>query len=171
MLELFILANLMIGPCHGYEIKKALKGINVNNNTLYPLLRNLQTNGYVTMEVMPQENKPSRKVYSITESGKDRLIELVTDFGEAKAINNDEFYVRVAFFQFMPIEGIKTVLETRERALDNYYYSAKIMNFLDSFPDETRDIDRLHTFLDQQVKGEKRFVQSLREKYGIESRR
>ncbi len=167
MLELIILANLMLAPCHGYEIKKVLKGMNVNNNTLYPLLRNLQANGYVTMEVQLQENKPSRKVYSITDAGKDHLFDIINDFDEVKAASNDEFYIRVAFLQFMPVESVEKILDARIKAIDNYTNKERIINFLDRFPDQSYDLLYLHNYVNSLNVSEKAFVKSLRQKYGI----
>ncbi len=170
MLELIILANLMLSSCHGYEIKKVLKGMNVNNNTLYPLLRSLQEKGYVTMELQIQENKPSRKVYTITEEGKNHLFDIINDFDEAKASSNDEFYLRVAFFQFIPTENIEKILDTRENALDNFTNKERIMSFLGKFPDQSLDLLYLHNFVSAQMFSEKQFVESLRQKYGIKKR-
>ena len=167
MLELFILANLMLGPCYGYEIKKTLKGMSVNNNTLYPWLRSLESHGYVTMEQQIQDGKPPRKVYSITESGKQHLFELINDFDVIKASSNDEFYIRVAFFQFLPVESVAAILDAREAALGSYSNKGRVSAFLDNFPDKSYDLLYLHNFANSQINGEKKFVKSLREKYGI----
>ena len=168
MFELFILANLMLSPCYGYEIKKVLKGANINNNTLYPLLRALQEKGYVEMEIQIQESRPARKVYSITESGKERLFELINDFDEVKASSYDEFYIRVAFFQFLPVESIKNILDIREKALSGHSNTGRIVDFLDHFPDKSYDLLYLHNYVKSQNLQEKKFVDSLRKKYGIE---
>lgn len=170
MLELFILANLMLGPCYGYEIKKVLKGMSVNNNTLYPLLRSLESQGFVTMEQHLQDGKPPRKVYSITESGKQHLFDLINDFDVAKAASNDEFYIRVAFFQFLPAENVAAILDTREEALGSYSNKNRISSFLDRFPDKSYDLLYLHNFANSQINGERQFVQSLRQKYGLDKK-
>lgn len=167
MLELFILANLMLGSCHGYEIKKVLSGVKVNNNTIYPLLKKMQDNGYVTMDILVQDGKPSRKVYHITDVGRKHFVQLMTDFDQDKAVVSDEFYIRVAFFQFIDKDDIKNILDSRDQALDNYAHSQRIMNFLKPFSDDNSDIAELHSFADCQASAEKHFVQSLREKYNL----
>ncbi|MCK5757919.1 MAG: PadR family transcriptional regulator, partial [Clostridiales bacterium] len=44
-----------------------------NNNQIYKSLLNLHESGFVTKEVIQQENYPARKVYYITQKGIDEL--------------------------------------------------------------------------------------------------
>lgn len=73
-LEALILGALQDGPKHGYAIAKAIeqKGAGVlklGENQLYPLLHRLEREGHVTAEWQPQEGKPPRKVYALTDAG------------------------------------------------------------------------------------------------------
>lgn len=77
-LDALILATLQEGPKHGYDIAKAIRDrsqelIKVGEGRLYPALHALEEHGMVCAEWVPQEGKPSRKVYSLTESGKKEL--------------------------------------------------------------------------------------------------
>lgn len=58
-------------PMYGYHLVKALQGsgIPIEANTLYPLMRRLETQGLLKSEWETSEAKP-RKYYSITEDGK-----------------------------------------------------------------------------------------------------
>ena len=72
--EILILAMLQQGPRHGYEIKKdldrALGGmVTLNNKTLYLALKHFEEMGAVTRQVIPQEGKPNRHLYQLTERG------------------------------------------------------------------------------------------------------
>ena len=77
--------NLALGllnqqPMSGYDIKRNLKILSwlidgPSFGNIYSSLRLLLQEGLVTMEVVPQENRPSRKVYSITEAGRQVLRE------------------------------------------------------------------------------------------------
>ncbi len=72
--EIVILAMLHQGPRHGYEIKKdterALGGmVPLNNKTLYLALKRFEEMGAVTRQVIPQEGKPNRHLYQLTERG------------------------------------------------------------------------------------------------------
>ena len=59
-------------PMYGYSLVKELEqgGINIEGNTLYPLLRRLESQGLLKSEWETSETKP-RKYYVITDMGKD----------------------------------------------------------------------------------------------------
>ena len=74
--EIVILAMLRQRPQHGYELKKcieqALGGtVSLNNNVLYPALKHFEALGAVVREVVPQEGRPNRHIYQLTERGSD----------------------------------------------------------------------------------------------------
>lgn len=73
-LEALVLGVLQEGPLHGYEIAKRIREksdalIRIGEGQLYPCLHRLEQSGFIQAEWLLQEGKPSRKVYSLTESG------------------------------------------------------------------------------------------------------
>jgi len=75
ILKHLILRSLSEGPKHGYEMIKNLSEelggfYRPSTGAIYPLLRTLEDQGYITVE--EQENK---RVYSITPKGKEFLEE------------------------------------------------------------------------------------------------
>jgi len=56
---------------YGYALLQSLKdkGINIEANTLYPLLRRLEDQGLLVSDWNTSENRP-RKYYSISDTGK-----------------------------------------------------------------------------------------------------
>ena len=68
-LIMVVLAQLS-KPMYGYSLVKELdgKGISIEGNTLYPLLRRLEGQGLLKSEWETDETKP-RKYYVITEDG------------------------------------------------------------------------------------------------------
>ncbi|MBO4359345.1 MAG: PadR family transcriptional regulator [Eubacteriaceae bacterium] len=168
MLELMVLACLMTSPCHGYELKRLLSGFNPNNNKIYPLLRKMEKNGYVTFREEAVEGRPSRKVYSVTEAGRRRLVEILSDFGGPAASDDEEFYLRVAFFQFLDKPRIGEILRKREEALRSYTSDSGVMTGVDRIPDTAYDIRFLKNYVDSRISEEIRFINALREKYGID---
>lgn len=167
MLELMVLASLMSEPSHGYELKRLLSGFNPNNNQIYPLLARLEREGSVTVRTEEAEGKPSRKVYSITPGGRKRMMELLGDF-DGK--DDDGFYLRVAFFQFLERSCVEEILRIREQALENYFEENGVMAGMERIPDTAYDIRFLRNYLGGRVSGELRFIEALREKYGIEKK-
>jgi PadR family transcriptional regulator AphA len=78
----FILGLLTQEPMSGYDIKRALKGLGwlvgePSFGSLYPALNALAKEGLVTMELEPRENRPSRKIYTIAETGRQTLQEWI----------------------------------------------------------------------------------------------
>lgn len=64
-------------PRYGYALLKHLAdaGIDVDGNTLYPLLRRLEKQGLLTSEWNTEENRP-RKFYTLTPQGRAALSHL-----------------------------------------------------------------------------------------------
>ena len=78
----FILGLLTREPMSGYDIKRFLKSLSwlidsPSFGSIYPTLRTLWEGGLVTVEVAPRRGKPPRKIYTITEAGRQALREWV----------------------------------------------------------------------------------------------
>lgn len=80
LIECLILSMVEVQDSYGYEISQTVKLVSaIKESTLYPILRKLETNGYlVTYEQEFQGRK--RKYYSITEKGKEQLVFLKTEW-------------------------------------------------------------------------------------------
>lgn len=82
-LEHAILGFLNYSPLSGYDLKKAFD-VSVQHfwpadqSQIYRTLNRLMENGWVEMEIMEQTERPSRKVYQITSSGKEELLNWLT---------------------------------------------------------------------------------------------
>ncbi len=60
------------GDRYGYDISEALaRRIELADGSIYPLLRKLRSDGYVTTYLSEQSGGPPRKYYSITKSGRE----------------------------------------------------------------------------------------------------
>jgi DNA-binding PadR family transcriptional regulator len=116
--EIVILAMLRQRPQHGYELKKcieqALGGtVSLNNNVLYPALKHFEELGAVVRDVVPQEGKPNRHIYHLTERGIELLHTYLCDFPPEYAANEAEFFTRVAFFDYLELEERQAILHKR----------------------------------------------------------
>jgi DNA-binding PadR family transcriptional regulator len=74
----FILGLLARQPMSGYDIKRLFKSLSwlidsPSFGSLYPALHALLEDGLATVEVIPRHDKPPRKIYSITQSGRREL--------------------------------------------------------------------------------------------------
>ncbi|MDF9825434.1 PadR family transcriptional regulator PadR [Breznakia sp. PF5-3] len=71
---------------YGYALLQTLqeKGIDIEANTLYPLLRRLESQGLLISNWDTSESRP-RKYYSISEKGKQVFHELVLEWKKMQA--------------------------------------------------------------------------------------
>jgi PadR family transcriptional regulator, regulatory protein PadR len=65
-------------PMYGYQIAKQLEGaaqgaLGMKQGTLYPVLRALESSGYLASEVEPSVAGPPRRYYAITDAGRETL--------------------------------------------------------------------------------------------------
>ena len=76
-----VLATLsqLITPRYGYELRQALiqKGMTIEEGTLYPLLRRLETQGLLRSE-WKIEDGPPRRYYSLNADGR-KLLKKLTE--------------------------------------------------------------------------------------------
>lgn len=73
-----VLGMLSLGPCSGYDIKKAIDRSIVHFwsesfGQIYPILRRLETDGLARRRHERQHGKPERQVYSLTPRGRAEL--------------------------------------------------------------------------------------------------
>ena len=70
VLELCVLALLSRGDSYAYEIASRLgNGVGMGEGTIYPLMRRMQNDGWVSTYLQESANGPSRKYYKLTASG------------------------------------------------------------------------------------------------------
>ncbi|MFI2755060.1 PadR family transcriptional regulator [Cellulomonas sp. P22] len=119
--EIYALSVLRSGPVHGYELKSRIRRPSiapVNNNSLYPALRRLERDGAVTKSVEQQEGRPARNVYTITEVGRRLLLDLVSTLPRELADDDEEFLLRVSFFDELPVPSRLDVLRVRRETVE-----------------------------------------------------
>jgi PadR family transcriptional regulator, regulatory protein AphA len=82
-LEFAILGFLNYHPYSGYDLKKIFDTSvrhfwPADQSQIYRTLSKLTENGFVEMEKVPQDDRPDRKVYSITEAGRVELLRWIS---------------------------------------------------------------------------------------------
>jgi DNA-binding PadR family transcriptional regulator len=124
MLELAILGLLLESPMHGYELRKRLTGLlgafrAFSYGSLYPALRRMQADGLIAEDTAPAGAplRRARRVYRLTEAGRQRFGELVADTGPQN-YTDDGFGVHLAFFNRTPAEARMRILEGRRRQVE-----------------------------------------------------
>lgn len=83
VLELIVLLSINKKDMYGYElIEKVSSVVDVNDGTIYPLLKRLTNEKYAETYLLESSEGPSRKYYHITVYGKERLKELKKNWQE-----------------------------------------------------------------------------------------
>lgn len=78
VLDLAVLAVLKRADGYGYEVVRGLRAAgleDVGDASVYGTLRRLYNAGLLTSYVVPSEEGPHRKYYSLNEQGQGRLVE------------------------------------------------------------------------------------------------
>jgi DNA-binding PadR family transcriptional regulator len=124
VLELAILGLLLESPMHGYELRKRLTGLlgafrAFSYGSLYPALRRMQTDGLIAEDAAPEGAvlRRARRVYQLTDAGRQRFTELVADTGPQN-YTDDGFGVHLAFFNRTPAAARMRILEGRRRQVE-----------------------------------------------------
>ncbi len=74
VLELIVLLSVNKRDMYGYElVLEVSKVVDVNEGTIYPLLKRLTNENYFETYLKESKEGPSRKYYKITVLGKERL--------------------------------------------------------------------------------------------------
>ncbi len=72
VLELCVLSLLRKRDCYGYEISDQLsRHIDIADGTVYPILRKLKADGWLTTYLQEESGGPPRKYYKLTELGRE----------------------------------------------------------------------------------------------------
>jgi DNA-binding PadR family transcriptional regulator len=119
-IEVLLLAKLAKGPRHGYELRKDIgesTGHELSNNSLYPTLRRFAEAGAVARSAEPQEGRPPRHVYTITDVGRELLHDLLAELPDEQAGDSAEFLSRLANFDQLTTDERLAVLDARDRAV------------------------------------------------------
>jgi DNA-binding PadR family transcriptional regulator len=118
-LEAAILGFLMQGPLHGYDLHRRVEGelgriwtIGISN--LYGALKRLESAGHITCTLTPQENRPPRKVYTLTPAGQRKFLDWVERPVPAMREVRVEFLAKLYFQRMLNLEGAAALIAAQE---------------------------------------------------------
>jgi len=117
---------------HGYEIRLRLQkllGLSglISFGSLYPTLANLNRQGFVSVEIVTPEVSPNtktklserkkRKVYTITELGKEAFTEKLTASYSKNASDDRAFVAHLAFIEYASNKDSENLITHRKKVL------------------------------------------------------
>ncbi len=102
-------------PMTGYEIKKQFEAafrhfFLAGYGSIYPSLAQLAKEGFVSATEVEQDSRPDKKIYSITELGRDRLRDELLETEPRHRVRS-EFLVMMYFAHLMPAGRVTDVME------------------------------------------------------------
>jgi DNA-binding PadR family transcriptional regulator len=114
-LRLAALALLSARPMTGYELVKyfddnlALLWA-APHSQIYPELRRMESDGLIEAEAVPRGDNATKRIYSVTERGRKRLTELVTETAPYPA-ERDLHRLKLAYAEWGDLSRARTQLE------------------------------------------------------------
>jgi DNA-binding PadR family transcriptional regulator len=97
--ELFVLGRLLSRPIHGHEIMRTLAEsrsdlwVELSEKHVYYILKKLERDGLVSVEVQQESARPARKVFTITPAGRAEFARLMTAEQLVESMPYSEFDV------------------------------------------------------------------------------
>jgi DNA-binding PadR family transcriptional regulator len=118
------LGMLTDGPASGYDLKKQFEStfahfFAAGYGSIYPALSSLAEQDLVSCEEIAQEGKPDRKVYEITDKGREFLLEALQNPCPCHKVRS-EFLATMCFAHLMRPADIETVLDHRLQDIARY---------------------------------------------------
>lgn len=111
------LGVLTRGDATGYEIKKCVEDefgyfLEVSHSSIYPALADLRRDGQVTCTEVRQDGRPDKKVYRITDTGREAF---VAGLGRSPGRHRvrSEFIALLLFAEFLPVDRVCTLIDAR----------------------------------------------------------
>jgi PadR family transcriptional regulator AphA len=120
-LDKVALGFLMSGPAHGYDlhsrIARELGPVwRIGMGHLYNALRDLERAGQVQSTLLPQADRPPRKIYAMTPAGQEAFLDWVRRPVPAVRDIRTEFLAKLYFLRALGLEGWTELVEA-QRAL------------------------------------------------------
>ena len=120
--KLLLLGYLLSHSMHGYQLNRILQHqaglpITLTKSNAYKLLSDMETDGWVTYQEEQEGNRPSRRVYTVTNEGRAAFDRLLRE--NLSACPTPEFPAAVGFdfVHTMPAQEAVALLEQRYQAV------------------------------------------------------
>jgi DNA-binding PadR family transcriptional regulator len=119
--ELFVLGRLSMRPTHGHEIMHTLAEsradlwVELSEKHVYYILKKLERDGLVSVEVQRDGARPARKVYSVTPEGLRAFERLMGADGFIESVPYSEFDVVFGMLAYTDRLGPAEKIDVLER--------------------------------------------------------
>jgi len=111
-----LLGLLILEPQTGYDLYKRVEQLtflleSATLRRIYPTLKHLAEDGLVEYEVEPQDGKPDRKVYSITDQGEAVFLLWLREPAEEDPSSINPLFAKLFFYGMLDLEIVRKRLQ------------------------------------------------------------
>ena len=116
-----LLGLLADGPRHGYELKtlyeeQLVPSTRLNVGQVYPALEKLERAGWIQHDVVTQQERPDKKVYVLTEEGRNQLRTWLDTPTPPSLDMRNETYVKLMLARQLAQVDAQAILKAEKRA-------------------------------------------------------
>ena len=139
-LALAVMNLLMERPMHPYEMKSMMKErghdqvIRLKGGSIYDTVERLEVGGFIkSQETSREGRRPERRVYAITEAGRDEITGWLAELLTQPVSEYPQFAAALAFMAALDKDEVARLLKTRIALLDGQIAGAdkQLKNFLE----------------------------------------
>lgn len=125
-LQYAILGILNYGPMTGYDIKKVFDASlnyfwTAQTSQIYRDLGTLKDKDYVDFQVVNQDSRPDKKVFSLTQTGREAFLDWLEKYPK-QSVQREEMLIHLFFSGALELEIVKremkSYLETQQALLE-----------------------------------------------------
>ena len=125
--KFLVLGLLSERPMSGYDIKKHVKTTlgavtTASYGTLYPTLHKLLAEGSVEMQEIPQQGRPSKKLYFLTEQGRNELMAWLNRPAQADQVRR-EFLLKLYLARHLGAQQLREMVANRRRETETLLHT------------------------------------------------
>ena len=177
--ELISLALVYSEPRHAYALNAIIQEMNlerwahISQASIYSTLSRLAEARCVEVNTEKVGNMPERKVYSITDSGRERLRQEMREALASRGMGDNPFYLAVAFGFGIDAEEMVAMLEERVADLETgqVHMNGQLEHLRDVGAEQARImVEAGIEHMQVEVKVAKKLIELLREDPGFYER-
>ena len=137
MRDYAILASIAHEPKSGYDLAKWFDQVAshfcpAGYSSVYPALSRFESGDLVEYDTVPSEKGPKRKVYSITQKGKQALVRWASEPAADPQVRDEQLVKALSYGMLPPEKALTLLEETRERHVRNLAYFEELERRLEA---------------------------------------
>lgn len=155
MLKYVLLGFLNLNPSTGYDLHARMEAStahfwNAKLSQIYTTLKSMESDGLIESEIEEQDDRPDKRVYSITESGRNALQDWLAKPHTTIDQMKSKMLLRLFFSGFYDVESVIAELKIQKSMHEQrlHYYRTETRQIIDNGAQSTPSGDYHRLFWD-----------------------